>query len=116
MEEKHSRLGVASFVVSVAVGTLIFALFIIAGVLHAHYRQTGNEHRGEQEIVGAIALLLLAMDIVAVGLGIAAVCQQGTKKVLGILGLSFSSLTIIGTGGLIFIGITLARAHGIPTH
>ncbi len=50
----------------------------------------------------------MAADVLAVGLGIAAVCQTGKKRLFGILGLVFSGGTIMGTIALIIIGLIYA--------
>lgn len=108
MEEKHSRLGLASFGISVGAGVLMFILFVVAGILNAGGRiQHGQRYPG-QMIVGFVTIGLVAVDFLAVALGIAALFQPGTKRLFGILGLVFSSLTIIGTGALIVIGLLFA--------
>jgi len=107
MEEKHSRLGIASFAVSVAVGCSMLLLFVIGGVLSAGRIQGAQDYPG-QVVVGIVAILLLAADIVALGLGLAALFQPATKRVFGVLGLTFSSLTVVGSSALIAIGILYA--------
>jgi len=104
MEEKHSGIGIASFGISIVVGCLMVALLCVATILNAH-RIQGNLTYPGQTIVGLAAIFLMAADVVAVGLGIAAVCQTGKKRLFGILGLVFSSSTIVGTIGLMIIGI-----------
>lgn len=105
VEIEHSRLGIASFTVSVVVGMRILAIFIVAGIL-AH-RSPGKPYPG-QTSVGLIALALLAADVVAAGLGIAGVCQSGVKKDFASLGTVFSVLTILGSIGVILIGLFYA--------
>jgi len=110
MEEKHSRLGVASFGISVLIGCGIFAMIIIAGVLSSGRVEHGQAYPG-QALVGLATIALLAADILAVGLGIAALCQTGTRRLFGILGLTFSSLTLMGTVGLIILGLLYAGRY-----
>jgi hypothetical protein len=109
MEEKHSRLGIASFAISMVVGLLFVALFAVAGVLNAGRFQRGGSYPG-QALIGFIAIFLLTAEVVAVGLGIASVCQSARKRVLGILGLTCSSLTLLGVIALMIIGLVYA-AH-----
>jgi len=56
---------------------------------------------------------LLGADEVAAGLGIASVCQSARKRIFGILGLSFSALTLVGGVGLMILGLIFVamRAH-----
>jgi len=104
VEGKNSPLGVVSFGISVAVGCLMLGLFIVGGMLNAGRVEQGKTYPG-QMIVGFIAIFLLAADVVAAGLGIAAICQEGRKRLFGVLGLVFSSATILGSIGLIVLGL-----------
>ena len=99
---KQSGLGVASFVISLAVGLLMICTLLAAGYLHADH-QTGN-YQG-QKIVGLVIIVLLITDILAIGLGIAALFQAGRKRLLGILGLVFSTTTVISVIALMVLGI-----------
>jgi hypothetical protein len=107
MEEKHSVLGIASFSISIAVGCLMILLFVAAGVLNAGRIEHGREYPG-QAIVGLTAILLLAADVVAAGLGIATLCQANRKRLFGILGLVFSMGTVLGSVALIIVGLAYA--------
>jgi hypothetical protein len=89
-EVRHSRLGVASFTVSVAVGLAFLVLFGI----HVLREPASPEPR--QTLEGLIIIGLWAADVLAVGLGVAGVFQSGVKKAFAILGTVFSALTIVG--------------------
>ena len=78
--------------------------FLVAGILNSGRIQRGGRYPG-QEIVGFAVILLLAADLGAIGLGIAALCQPGKKKLFGILGLVFSSGTVLGSMALMIIGL-----------
>lgn len=103
-------MGITSFIMSIAVGGLMLAVFLAAAILNRQ-RIPGEQTYPGQMFVGLAALFLLAVDVVALGLGIATLCQRGRKKVYGILGLVFSSATLVGTVGLIIIGLAYARKH-----
>ena len=105
MEEKHSRLGIASFALSLVVGFLILVLFVVAGVL-AQRHGGGGQYPGAVA-VGAGMILLVGLDFLAIGLGIAAVCQKERKRLFGVLGLIFSALTVFGSGALVAFGVLL---------
>ena len=81
--------------------------FVAAGILNSGRLQRGQRYSG-QELVGLAVIFLLAADLAAIGLGIAALCQPGKKKLLGILGLVFSSATVLGSVGLVIIGLIYA--------
>lgn len=99
---RHTRLGIASFVISIAVGVALLLVVVLAGVLAA---RSGTRPYPGQSLVGALAILLVATDVVAAGLGIAGICQAQTKRVFAILGTVFSLFTIFGTAALIVIGL-----------
>jgi hypothetical protein len=108
-EEAHSIIGIASFGISVVVGGLTLVLFCLASILTAH-RIPGERTYPGQTVLGLVMIFLMAADVVAVGLGIAALCQTGKKRLFGILGLVFSSATIVGTIGLVIIGLWYMRS------
>ena len=107
VEVKHSMLGIASFAISVGVGCLMLVLFMVAGFLNAGRVQHGQGYPG-QLIVGLFAIFLWAADLVAAGLGIAALCQAGRKRLFGVLGLVFSSGTLLGSIALVVVGLIYA--------
>lgn len=105
IEQKHSGVGIASFIISVLVGIAMAALFVGAAILHARGRD--GVYPG-QALVGIIAILLLFADTAAFGLGLASVFAKERKKIFGILGLTFSALTLLGTVGLIVLGLKIS--------
>lgn len=101
---RQSGLGIASFVVSLIGGLLIFLM--VSGVIYLIMTGSGDFDENSGEMV-ALALLLLAgcfADVIAMGLGIAALFQTECKKSLAILGIVFSFLALAGIGGLIVLG------------
>jgi hypothetical protein len=112
--QKHSRLGLTSFGISIAVGLLMAVVFVLSSVLSASSHRQGHIGYPGQTLVGFAIIFLLFADLPAVGLGIAAVMQPRRNRLFGILGLIFSSATILGTIGLIIIGLFYISklAHG----
>ena len=106
MEEKHSRLGIASFALSLVIGFLTLVLFVVAGVLAQRPGAGGGQYPGSVA-VGAGMILLVGLDFLAIGLGIAAVCQKERKRLFGVLGLVFAALTVFGAGALVAFGVLL---------
>jgi len=105
-KQKHSSMGIASFATSIGVGFLLIVLFGIAGFLHSKMIP-GQAHYPGQVTVGSVFILLIAVDVVAFGLGIASVFESEKKRSFGILGLTFSTLTILGSIGLMAIGLMI---------
>ena len=103
-KQKHSSMGIASFATSIGVGFLLIVLFGIAGYLHSQMIPGQVRYPG-QVAVGLGFILLMAVDVVAFGLAIASLFESEKKRSFGILGLTFSTLTLLGSIGLIAIGL-----------
>lgn len=104
MEQKQSGLGIASFVLSIVSTLLLFVLFIVAGIMEISTPGGIDEDSPQTIALGLTIILCVIGEMVAIGLGIAAVCQSDRKKVLGILGLVFSSTAALMTLLLIALG------------
>jgi hypothetical protein len=108
MENRHSRIGIASFVLSLVAGISMLLLVAVAGIMK--FRNPSGSPEGKI-IIGVVAIALLFLDFLAAALGIATVCQKEQKKLFGVLGLSFSLLLIIGLVGLIVFGLIAGKYH-----
>src|SRR5215469_7913744 len=95
IEQKHSGVGIVSFIISLLAGFFMLVVLVIAGLLSAQ-NPMGARPGPAQALVGVGMFLLLGMDFVAVALGIAALCQAQRNKLFGILGLVIAGVTIIG--------------------
>lgn len=101
---KHSMLGIASFIISVFVGILIFAV-IVVGVMETRVPGSMNEEAPAAAIAGCCILSFLVFDVIALALGIAGLFQQNCKKIFAILGTIFAGMAVLGTGLLMVIGL-----------
>lgn len=110
MEEKHSGVGIVSFIISLLAGFSMLLVIMIAGVLSAQH-PVGARPSPAQGIVGLGMFFLLGMDFVAVALGIACLCQAQRNKLFGILGLVISGFTILGTFALMMLGLMMMHAR-----
>ncbi len=104
---KHSGIGIASFVISIIVGVLIVILVMFAAVMEATTPGGIDDESAEAVIVGLLIITLILADLVAMGLGIAGLVQKNRKKVFATLGTIFSSVAVVGTVALIFVGSML---------
>lgn len=104
---KHSGLGLASFIISVVTAILIFILFIAAGVMEASTPGGIDEESAGAVLLGLLILLCLFVELVALGLGIGALCQSGRNKIFGILGTIFSAGMVLLTVAVIILGNSL---------
>src|SRR5262245_60531817 len=88
---QHSGIGIASFFISIAVGCLMIVTLQATATLATH-RIPGELMYPGQAVVGWMVIFLVAVDIVAIGLGIAALCQTERNRTFGTFGLVISSL------------------------
>ena len=112
MENKHSGIGIASFVTSVVAGVFLLATIGIAGVLAVSTPGGINPRSITVVILGLSIIVLASLDLVALGLGIAALSlEKNRKKVFAILG-TVLSLGMTGITICLMIVGNLRSAHG----
>ena len=104
MEQKHSGIGIASFVISIVAGILIFIVLGIAGSLEASTPGGIDENSTEAVMIGLAIIGLLFLNVLSVGLGIGGLLQKERKKIFAILGTVFSSFLILSVIGLMVLG------------
>lgn len=104
MEQKHSGLGVAAFVTSLAMGIAIFVVLVVAGMMQVSTPGGLQDESTSAMVVGLFIILFLGLDVVAAGLGIAGLMQRDRRKVFAVLGVIFATTTILGTLFLIILG------------
>jgi hypothetical protein len=105
MEPKHSGWGIASFIISIAAGILIFITIVIAGVIGMDTPDALDENETVIGLIGLAILGLMLVDLLAFIFGIVGLLQRDTKKVFAILGIIFSGIILLGTLGLMVLGI-----------
>lgn len=106
-EQKHSGLGIASFITSITSGILIFLLFVIAGVMEASSPGGIDEDSVGAVVIGLFIIASLGLCLISIGLGIGGLLQKDRKTIFAILGTVFSGLTLIGTVFLIMLGLAM---------
>ena len=104
---KHSGIGIASFSMSVGILIVTFVLVVVAGVMEASTPGGINEESPAAIMLGLSIIGMVLLNIVAFGLGIGTMFQKDRKKLFGILGMSFSALTIVGIISLIMFGMSI---------
>jgi hypothetical protein len=109
IELKHSGFGVASFILSISVGLLMFLAIAVAGMMQVATPGGLDPQSIQMILVGLSIIALLFLDIVAVVLGIFGLFQKERKKVFAVFGTIFSSATLILTIALIIVGLIMGR-------
>jgi len=101
---KHSRFGIASFIIALAGGVFEFILIAIAGVLSVQAGGELDENSPEAILIGLGILAGFALNLISMGLAIAGLCERRRNKVFAILGLAINILLLIGVCGLGALG------------
>ena len=104
---KHSGLGVASFILSIAIGVFDFLVVALAGLMEASSPGGMDEESVIAILIGLFILGALAANLAGMGLGIAGMAQRDRKKVFSVLGLAFNAAIIFGIIGLMVIGAAM---------
>ncbi len=101
---KHSGLGITTFVLGLIAPIGLIICIIIAGVAESS-TYGGIDSRSTFAIVtGLFMLVFIIMGLVTIGLGIAAFVQKGYKKLLPIIGFTFSTVVLFMAVVLMIIG------------
>ncbi|MBN2180756.1 MAG: hypothetical protein JW715_02490 [Sedimentisphaerales bacterium] len=100
--KKHSRMGIASFIIALAQGFITLLVIIFAGILAATARQYDNE--AAFAFVGLFIILGMIAHLVGAVLGIAGAIQSSRKKVFAIIGLILNIAVLLFIIVLIVIG------------
>ena len=96
-ENKHSEYGIASFIISILSGLLIFLLIIIVEVMENSTPGVMNEEGTGALVVGIFGFLFFLATLLSLVLGIKGTVQKKKKKTFAIIGIVLSTLTIVGT-------------------
>ena len=121
-ENRHSRMGIASFVISILATVLVVTLFIIAAVIGTS--AFGNvqdpqsiDPQSLQEspaLVGLAAVGLgmlasIAFYLLGLGLGVAGIIQRRRKRLFAVLGAIFNGIVLLLIVGLVAFGFVASQ-------
>lgn len=104
---KHSGIGIASFVLSIVGAALLVFTIMAAGAIEMTTPGGIEESSVAAVVIGLAIIGLLATQLVAFGMGIAALFQRERKKLFAILGAGCSFAFIALTGALMVIGLII---------
>jgi hypothetical protein len=104
VEQKHSQFGIASFIISLLAAaalcaTLVFSI-LLPNFLDSSVRPTSLIN----SMVGIVFCGFVLVGFVGIGLGIAGLFEKNRKPVFAILGIVFSSATVLVMVGQYIIG------------
>jgi len=103
---RHSRLGIASFVLAIVAVSVMCVDFIIVAAMGG----VNPTNLTFNPIDTALSCTAGLVAMVGLGLGIAAVVQKNEKKVFGVLGLVFNGLYLLGYCAI--VAFNVVRIYG----
>lgn len=108
--QRHSGLGIASFVIAILAGLTEIGIIVAASMMAADNRGELDEQSPQlmAMAVGFCGGVIIAL--VGIGLGIAGLVQSDRRKLFAILGLILNSVIVLGIAGLTVLAL-IAKAH-----
>ena len=96
---RHSRLGIASFVIAIAVGIIVPLVMVFMAILMASMQEQGTSKLLPVGVAfGLILILAYCGNLTGIGLGIAGIRQKEQKHIFAIIGLCLNSAgALVGT-------------------
>ncbi len=126
-ENKHSRMGIASFVLSILVVVTILAL-VIGGPLLISSSEGFDPQSFDPadpqsvdmsdtaiialQFVGLGFIVGVLLSFVGLGLGLAGVIQRRRKRLFAVIGAVLNGLVVLGVLSLVVLGVVLGGAAG----
>ena len=107
VDESHSGLGIASFVISMIAAIAIFLSILVAVFLESSTPGGVDEESRAAILVGTSIVVFLAGSLVALLLGIAGLFQRDRIRFFAVVGILISAITILGTAGLLLAGMAV---------
>lgn len=107
-DERPSSLGLWSFLISIATGGVLLLVIGAAVVMTIDPTVNLTEDSPEAMILGLGMLGGLGVAVIGLVLGFRGLAAPNTGKVLAILGIVFNGLILLGTLGLMVIGIAVS--------
>ncbi len=101
---KHSGPGIASFIMGLLFGLILFVLICLAGVLHAR-TPDGLKHSPQAIAIGLGIIASFMATLGGLVLGIVGVALPNRQKGRAIAGLVLNACIVVGVAGLLAIGL-----------
>jgi hypothetical protein len=110
-EQKHSRLGIAAFIIGITAAILNFD-FMFTGVIPLPGTYGLHYFYIKMRWLIFYGFLFLSLSLIALGLGIGGLVQKERKKLFAILGTIFSALPIISRAVMLLWSLFTGRGQG----
>ncbi len=101
----HSGVGITSFVISLAIGLAVFAVFVFVVIINIVNGSIGDREYPIAMILGMIIMFSGLGYVIGLILGIIGVLKKHRKRVFAVLGIIFNLLGLAVFGSVILIGL-----------
>ena len=101
---QQSRLGIASFVISLVSIVAVVALLVTAGLMAERTPRGIDEESTAAIAIGLMMFVFLIASLVALGLGIRGLLRRDEWRIFAFLGTLFSAVTLIATIVIMLVG------------
>jgi hypothetical protein len=102
-KQRHSGLGVASFVTSIVSGILILLLMAMPGAMWVSNPDEMGDGSSGAMIIGFLFFGFSGGSLIALGLGIGGLKQKDVKKTYAMLGTIISAMSLLIAMFILFI-------------
>jgi hypothetical protein len=106
-ESRPGKKGIVSFVLALVLCPLVIGLFVVAGVAEAMSPGSMNDDSPAAALLGVVLLACLAGMVAGLVLGMRSMVEAESKKIFAIFGTLFNALLLLGTVGLIVVGLII---------
>ena len=104
MAYQHSGFGISSFILSIIAGLGIAVTF--TGLVVAQIQNGVIDERSPAMIgLGCLIISCIGCDLLALIFGCCGLFQPQRNKIFAILGIAFSTITLLGLAGLMIFGL-----------
>jgi hypothetical protein len=111
LPDKHSGLGIASFILALLSGVGLIVSITIA-VLVEQKSPGALDHEGDEAVALGVAVIVGAgMCLLGLILGIIGCCQKDRKRVFAVIGTVLNGLILFGLCGLMSIGLAAMKGR-----
>lgn len=124
-ENRHSRMGIASFIIAILTTVLIVVLFIIAGVIGASAFSGADPQSIDPQsiqdspafaglaLVGIGFIVGIGLFLVGLVLGLIGIFQRRRKRLFAVLGTIFNGLAVLAVVAVVVIGLVVGASLSI---
>ena len=107
-QNRPALAGIASFVLALLLGPGVLLLFVVVGVVETNSPGTIPNNSPVEMLLGLMVLGCLGGMLLGAIFGVVALMGEGGMKVFALLGLLLNAIELLGTIGLMVVGMIMS--------